>query len=73
MEKAGLKVARPDSDPFRKAIGPAVEKIGKYTGEDYVKDFHEICGGCKEKVMAYTRRDPNARMKGTVVSVPFPS
>ncbi len=39
MEKAGVKVTRPDLAPFRAAMGPAYERIGKYAGEDNVKTF----------------------------------
>jgi tripartite ATP-independent transporter DctP family solute receptor len=39
MEKLGVKVTRPNLAPFRAAMGPAYEKIGKYAGEDNVKTF----------------------------------
>lgn len=39
IEKAGVKVTRPDLAPFRSAMGPAYERIGKYAGEDNVKRF----------------------------------
>lgn len=37
MEKAGLKITRPDPAPFRAAIGSAYEKIYKRYGEDNVR------------------------------------
>jgi tripartite ATP-independent transporter DctP family solute receptor len=39
MEKAGMNVTRPNLAPFRAAMGPAYERIGKYSGEDNVKKF----------------------------------
>ena len=49
MEKAGVKVTRPDSEPFRKAVAPAVEKIAKYTGDDYVKTFMKFVQDARKK------------------------
>lgn len=37
MEKAGLKITRPDPKPFRASIGSAYEKIYKRYGEDNVR------------------------------------
>lgn len=37
MEKAGLKITRPDPAPFRASIGSAYEKIYKRYGEDNVR------------------------------------
>lgn len=42
MEKAGVKVTRPDLAPFRAAMGPAYDRIGKYAGEDNVKKFMKM-------------------------------
>ena len=39
IEKAGVMVTRPNLAPFRAAMGPAYERIGKYSGEDNVKKF----------------------------------
>ena len=49
MEKAGLQVARPDLAPFRAAMGPAYEKIGKYAGEDNVKRFMKLVEDARKK------------------------
>jgi TRAP-type C4-dicarboxylate transport system substrate-binding protein len=49
MEKAGLQVARPDLAPFRAAMGPAYEKIGKYSGEDNVKRFMKLVEDARKK------------------------
>ena len=49
MEKAGLPVARPDLAPFRAAMGPAYEKIGKYAGEDNVKRFMKLVEDARKK------------------------
>ena len=42
MEKAGVKVTRPDLAPFRAVMGPAYDRIGKYAGEDNVKKFMKM-------------------------------
>jgi tripartite ATP-independent transporter DctP family solute receptor len=49
MEKAGLQVARPDLAPFRAAMGPAYERIGKYSGEDNVKRFMKLVEDARKK------------------------
>jgi tripartite ATP-independent transporter DctP family solute receptor len=49
MEKAGLKVARPNLVPFRAAMGPAYERIGKYAGEDNVKIFMKYVEDARKK------------------------
>lgn len=49
MEKAGLKVARPDLAPFRAAMGPAYETCGKYSGEDNVKKFMTYVEAARKK------------------------
>jgi len=49
MEKAGLKVARPDLAPFRAAMEPAYAKIGKYAGEDNVKIFMKYVEDARKK------------------------
>jgi tripartite ATP-independent transporter DctP family solute receptor len=49
MEKAGLKVARPNLAPFRAAMGPAYERIGKYAGEDNVKTFMKYVEDARKK------------------------
>jgi tripartite ATP-independent transporter DctP family solute receptor len=49
MEKAGLQVARPNLAPFRAAMGPAYERIGKYAGEDNVKTFMKYVEDARKK------------------------
>jgi tripartite ATP-independent transporter DctP family solute receptor len=49
MEKAGLKVTRPDLAPFRAAMKPAYERIGKYAGEDNVKIFMKYVEEARKK------------------------
>jgi tripartite ATP-independent transporter DctP family solute receptor len=49
MEKAGLKVARPNLASFRAAMGPAYERIGKYAGEDNVKTFMKYVEDARKK------------------------
>ena len=49
MEKAGMKVARPNLAPFRAAMGPAYERIGKYAGEDNVKTFMKYVEDARKK------------------------
>jgi len=49
MEKAGIKVTRPNSAPFRAAMGPAYERIGKYSGEDNVKIFMKYVEDARKK------------------------
>ena len=49
MEKAGVKVTRPDLAPFRAAMGPAYERIGKYAGEENVKTFMKFVEGARKK------------------------
>jgi TRAP-type transport system periplasmic protein len=49
MEKAGVKVTRPDLASFRAAMGPAYERIGKYAGEDNVKKFMKFVEEARKK------------------------
>jgi tripartite ATP-independent transporter DctP family solute receptor len=49
MEKAGVKVTRPDLAPFRAVMGPAYERIGKYAGEDNVKTFMKFVEEARKK------------------------
>jgi TRAP-type C4-dicarboxylate transport system substrate-binding protein len=49
MEKAGVAVSRPDLAPFRAAMGPAYERIGKYAGEENVKRFREFVEAARKK------------------------
>jgi tripartite ATP-independent transporter DctP family solute receptor len=49
MEKAGMKVTRPDLAPFRAAMGPAYERIGKYAGEDNVNKFMKFVEDARKK------------------------
>jgi TRAP-type transport system periplasmic protein len=49
MEKAGVKVTRPNLAPFRAAMGPAYERIGKYAGEDNVKKFMKYVEDARKK------------------------
>ena len=49
MEKGGVKVTRPDLAPFRAAMGPAYERIGKYAGEDNVKKFMKFVEDARKK------------------------
>lgn len=49
MEKAGVKVTRPDLVPFRAAMGPAYERIGKYAGEENVKKFMKFVEDARKK------------------------
>jgi tripartite ATP-independent transporter DctP family solute receptor len=49
MEKSGMKVTRPESAPFRAAMGPAYERIGKYAGEDNVKTFMKFVEDARKK------------------------
>lgn len=49
MEKAGVKVTKPDLAPFRAAMGPAYERIGKYSGEDNVKTFMKYVEDARKK------------------------
>jgi tripartite ATP-independent transporter DctP family solute receptor len=49
MEKAGVKVTRPNLAPFRAAMKPAYERIGKYAGEDNVKTFMKYVEGARKK------------------------
>lgn len=49
MEKAGLKVTRPDLAPFRTAMRPAYERIGKYAGEENVKIFMKYVEEARKK------------------------
>lgn len=49
MEKAGLKVTRPDLAPFRAAMGPAYERIAKYAGEENVKIFMRYVEEARKK------------------------
>src|SRR5512136_258455 len=49
MEKAGVKVTRPNLAPFRAAMAPAYERIGKYAGEDNVKTFMKYVEDARKK------------------------
>jgi tripartite ATP-independent transporter DctP family solute receptor len=49
MEQAGVKVTRPDLTPFRAAMGPAYDRIGKYAGEDNVKKFMKMVDDTRRK------------------------
>jgi len=49
MEKAGMNVTRPNLAPFRAAMGPAYERIGKYSGEDNVKKFMTYVEAARKK------------------------
>jgi tripartite ATP-independent transporter DctP family solute receptor len=49
MEKAGVNVTRPNLAPFRAAMGPAYERIGKYAGEDNVKKFMTYVEAARKK------------------------
>jgi tripartite ATP-independent transporter DctP family solute receptor len=49
IEKAGVKVTRPDLAPFRAAMGPAYAKIGKYAGEDNVQRFMKMVEDTRRK------------------------
>jgi len=49
MDKAGIKVTRPDLATFRAAMGPAYERIGKYAGEDNVKRFMKLVDEVRKK------------------------
>jgi tripartite ATP-independent transporter DctP family solute receptor len=49
MGKAGVKVTRPNLAPFRAAMGPAYERIGKYAGEDNVKKFMKFVEDARKK------------------------
>lgn len=49
MEKAGMQVTRPNLAPFRAAMTPAYERIGKYAGEDNVKKFMKYVEDARKK------------------------
>jgi tripartite ATP-independent transporter DctP family solute receptor len=49
IEKAGVNVTRPNLAPFRAAMGPAYERIGKYAGEDNVKIFMKYVEDARKK------------------------
>ena len=49
MEQAGVKVTRPDLAPFRTAMKPAYERIGKYAGEDNVQKFMKFVEDARKK------------------------
>jgi tripartite ATP-independent transporter DctP family solute receptor len=49
IEKAGVTVTRPNLAPFRAAMGPAYETIGKYSGEDNVKKFMTYVEAARKK------------------------
>ena len=42
LEKAGMKITRPDLAPFRARMDPAYKRIADYAGEDNVRKFREI-------------------------------
>ncbi|MGO8919543.1 MAG: TRAP transporter substrate-binding protein [Stellaceae bacterium] len=39
MQAAGIKLTRPDLAPFRARMGPAIERVAGFAGEDNVKMF----------------------------------
>jgi tripartite ATP-independent transporter DctP family solute receptor len=49
MQAAGVQVTRPNPAPFRAAMGPAYERIGKYAGEENVKKFREFVEAARKK------------------------
>jgi tripartite ATP-independent transporter DctP family solute receptor len=49
MEKAGVQVTRPQLAPFRAAMGPAYERVGKYAGEDNLKVFMKMVEDTRKK------------------------
>jgi len=49
MQQAGMQVTRPDLAPFRAAMKPAYEKIGKYVGEENVKKFLQYVEAARKK------------------------
>jgi tripartite ATP-independent transporter DctP family solute receptor len=49
MEQAGVKVTRPDPAPFRAAMAPAIERIGKYSGEENIKIFMKMVEDTRKK------------------------
>ncbi len=49
MQQAGTQVTRPNLAPFRTAMKPAYEKIGKYAGEDNVKKYLEFVEAARKK------------------------
>jgi tripartite ATP-independent transporter DctP family solute receptor len=49
MKQAGMQVTQPDLAPFRAAMKPAYEKIGKYAGEENVKKFMEYVEAARKK------------------------
>jgi len=42
LEGLGIKVTRPDLEPFKAKMAPAYQRIAAYAGEDNVKRFQEI-------------------------------
>lgn len=42
LEGLGIKVTRPDFEPFKAKMAPAYQRIAAYAGEDNVKRFQEI-------------------------------
>src|SRR6201986_1829898 len=42
LQKAGMKITRPDLAPFRAKMEPAYKRIADYAGEENVKKFREI-------------------------------
>jgi tripartite ATP-independent transporter DctP family solute receptor len=42
LEGLGIKVTRPDLEPFNAKMAPAYQRIAAYAGEDNVKRFQEI-------------------------------
>jgi tripartite ATP-independent transporter DctP family solute receptor len=42
LEKAGMKITRPDLAPFRAKMDPAYKRIADYAGADNVKKFRDI-------------------------------
>lgn len=47
LKEKEMVITRPDLGPFRDAMEPAYERIGKYSGEDNVKRFREMAEQCR--------------------------
>jgi TRAP-type transport system periplasmic protein len=44
MQKAGMRVTRPDLAPFRAKMEPAYKRTADYAGEDNIRKFRDIVG-----------------------------
>jgi len=42
LEDKGMDVTRPETGPFKKIMGPAIEAIGKFAGEDFTDKFLKL-------------------------------